>query len=365
MRLFKCQACSQLLYFENKRCVRCKHKLGYIANDFTLTAIEPAEGDTWTALLKPDRPGAPTTWRFCENAELDACSWIIPATSPDRYCAACRHNRTVPDLSNPEKMTAWRKMEVAKHRLIYQLMRLNLPLPNRVDDPQGGLVFDFLADPPGHTGKKVLTGHDDGLITLALIEADDAERERRRTLMREPYRTLLGHFRHEVGHYYWDKLIRDGGMLQECRAMFGDDEADYREALKLHYRQGAPEDWQENFVSTYATTHAWEDFAETWAHYLHIIDTLETAGAFGVEIHPTVTDEAVFHADLHLEPYDAGNFGRLVDAWLPLTFAMNSMNRSMGLNDLYPFILSAPVIDKLSFIHDLVHRARAEVQRAA
>ena len=365
MRLFICQACSQWLYFENKRCKRCEHVLGYIANDFELSALEPAENETWTALAKPGRPGAPATWRFCENAELDACNWLVPATSPDRYCSACRHNRTVPDLSDPKKMTAWRKMEVAKHRLIYQLTRLNLPLPNRVDDPQGGLVFDFLADPPGQTGKKILTGHDDGLITLALIEADDAERERRRTQMHEPYRTLLGHFRHEVGHYYWDKLVRDGAMLDECRPMFGDDEAAYAQALKTHYEQGAPDDWQANFVSTYATTHAWEDFAETWAHYLHIIDTLETAGAFGLEVHPTVTDEPILHADLHLDPYEAGNFDRLVAAWLPLTFAMNSMNRSMGLNDLYPFILSAPVIQKLSFIHDLVHRARAEVQQAA
>ena len=271
----------------------------------------------------------------------------------------------MPDLTDPEKMTAWRKMEAAKHRMIYQLMRLNLPMPNRTDDPQGGLVFDFLADTSGPSGKKVLTGHDDGLITLALTEADDAERERRRTEMHEPYRTLLGHFRHEVGHYYWDKLVRDGGMLDECRAVFGDDEADYGEALKAHYEHGAPEDWQEHFVSTYATTHAWEDFAETWAHYLHIIDTLETADAFGLEVHPTVTNEPVLHADLRLDPYEAGNFDRLVAAWLPLTFAMNSMNRSMGMSDLYPFILSAPVIEKLSFMHDLVHRARGEVRQAA
>ncbi len=362
MRLFKCQHCSQLLYFENKRCIRCEHRLGYVAEAFELSALEPsADGDTWTALADP-KP-AKRQWRFCANAALDSCNWLVAADSTERYCAACRHNRTVPDLSQPDNMVSWRKMEIAKHRLFYQLMRLRLPIPNRADNAESGMVFDFLADPPN--APKVLTGHDDGLITLALVEADDAERERRRTTMHEPYRTLLGHFRHEVGHYYWDRLVRDQGNLAACRAVFGDDEASYADALKVHYKEGAPADWQENFVSTYATTHAWEDFAETWAHYLHIIDTLETAGAFGLEVHPTVTTDPDLHADLAVDPYKPGNFDKLVDAWLPLTFAMNSMNRSMGLNDLYPFILSAPVIDKLAFIHDLVHRPRVAAQQAA
>jgi hypothetical protein len=359
MRLFKCQHCDQLLYFENQRCERCGHVLGYIAPEFELSALEPLDGDTWQALATPGR-----RWRFCENAEMDACNWLLPVASPDRYCQACRHNRTVPNLREPENINAWRKMEAAKHRLIYTLTRLALPLPNRADDPNEGLVFDFLADQTPH-GPKVLTGHENGLITLALTEADDAERERRRTQMHEPYRTLLGHFRHEVGHYYWDRLVRDRGMLDECRAVFGDDEADYAEALKRHYENGPPPEWRESFVSAYATTHAWEDFAETWSHYLHIIDSLETAQAFGLEVHPSLTPEAGLHAADIADPYGPGDFKALVDAWLPLTFAMNSMNRSMGLADLYPFILAAPVIEKLSFIHDLVHRSRQVVHQAA
>ena len=352
MRLFKCQACAQLLYFENRRCERCTHTLGYLAPEFTMSALEPA-GDEWTALAVPGK-----RFRFCDNAELEACNWLLPADSPDRYCAACRHNRTVPNLSEPDNIIAWRKMEAAKHRLIYTLMRLALPLPNRVDDPHEGLVFDFLADPPDPTAQKVLTGHDSGLITLALKEADDAERERRRTDMGEPYRTLLGHFRHEVGHYYWDRLVRDRGFQAESRAVFGDDEADYTEALQRHYKHGPPPGWQDSYVSSYATTHAWEDFAETWAHYLHIIDSLETASAFGLEVHPDVTRDPDFQTDSRVDPYAPGDFSRLLDAWLPLTYAMNSMNRSMGLADLYPFILSAPVVQKLAFIHDLVHRTR-------
>lgn len=353
MRLFNCQACGQLLYFENQHCVRCSHRLGYNPAQFELTALEPQDGAVWRPLASPNRPV-----RFCENATHDVCNWLIPADSPDEYCTACRHNRTVPNLELPENRVAWRNLEIAKHRLMYSLLRLNLPVPSRADDAERGLVFDFLADPPDDDAPRVLTGHDNGLITLALSEADDAERERRRSLMHEPYRTILGHFRHEVGHYYWDRLVADGGNQEECRAIFGDDEEDYEEALKRHYQNGAPADWQDNFVSTYASTHAWEDWAETWAHYLHIIDSLETASSFGLEVHPGITRDPGLHAEMHVDSYSPGDFTRMVDAWIPLTFAMNSMNRSMGLNDLYPFILTAPVIRKLSYIHDLVHRPR-------
>ena len=289
---------------------------------------------------------------------LDACNWLIPSDSHERFCEACRHNRTVPDLSDEVNLRNWRRMELAKHRLFYTLLRLNLPIPNRADDPERGLVFDFLADPKRPDAAKVLTGHDEGLITLALVEADDAERESRRTSMGEPYRTLLGHFRHEVGHYYWDRLVRDEGRLAECRAVFGNDEEDYSEALKRHYTEGAPAGWRDHFVSTYATTHAWEDFAETWAHYLHIVDSLETAAAFGLEVHPVVTPDQVLHVQVAVDPYQSGSFDRLIEVWLPLTYALNAMNRSMGLADLYPFVLSPDVIRKLGFIHDLVHAPR-------
>ncbi len=173
--------------------------------------------------------------------------------------------------------------------------------------------------------------------------------------MGEPYRTLLGHFRHEVGHFYWNVLVRDRGQEEACRAMFGDDRQDYGEALERHYAQGAPANWQDNFVSTYATAHAWEDWAETWAHYLHIIDSLETAAAFGLEVHPSIDADDLLHAEPAADPYGERRFDRLAETWLPLTIALNAMNRSMGLGDLYPFVLSPAVISKLSFIHDLVH----------
>jgi hypothetical protein len=360
MKLFKCQNCGQLLYFENRRCERCGFVLGYLPAEADLSALRP-QGELWEPLATPG-----TGYRFCHNADLDACNWLIPADSPNTFCWACRHNRTVPDLNDPENLVAWRKLEFAKHRLFYSLLRLDLPLMTRHASPRNGLVFDFLADPAPETGPKVMTGHDDGLVTIALIEANDAERERRRAAMGEPYRTLLGHFRHEVGHYYWDRLVRDAGKLDACRAVFGDDSQDYEAALQRHYRTGPPEDWQMHFVSAYATTHPWEDFAETWAHYLHIVDTLEMARAFNLRVRPDLDESDLLAAEVPFEPYAHQDISTLIDAWLPLTFALNNLNRCMGIVDLYPFVLSPDVIRKLAFINDLVHdRIGQESVRAA
>ncbi len=201
----------------------------------------------------------------------------------------------------------------------------------------------------------MLTGHDEGKITIALKEADDAERERRRVAMREPYRTLLGHFRHEIGHYYWDVLVRDGGTLDACRAVFGDDSRDYAEALKRHYDEGAPPGWQEQFVSEYATTHPWEDFAETWAHYLHIVDTLEMVAAAGMSVRPLIDRSGDYSATVAFDPYFADDIGQVIDAWLPFVFAMNNVSRAMGERDLYPFVIAPAVRTKLGFVHRLVH----------
>jgi hypothetical protein len=347
MKLFKCQACQQSVYFENRVCTACGHKLGYLPLPGEMMALQPQDGH-FTAIT-PKK----TAYRFCENITPDACNWLIPLDSDEKFCLACRHNRTIPDLTVDENLERWRKMEMAKHRLFYTLISLRLPLPSLADDSEHGLAFDFLADNPSG-GPKILTGHDDGLITINLIEADDAEREKLRTAMGEPYRTLLGHFRHEVGHFFWDVLVRDAGKLEACRDVFGDERADYGEALKQHYANGAPADWQKSFISAYATAHPWEDFAETFAHYLHIIDTLETASTFGLRIHPATKNRAL-HADIDFDPHNAASANVLLDAWLPLTFAVNSLNRSMGLGDLYPFIVSPPVVQKLEFIHGIIH----------
>jgi hypothetical protein len=336
-----------LLYFENTHCQSCRHPLGYIPDMASLSALEP-DGGTWRALAAPGR------FRSCENARHDVCNWLVPTASGEPFCTACRHNATIPPLDNPANVAAWRKLETAKHRLIYGLLQLRLPLAARADDPEHGLAFDFLADPPQVSGPRVVTGHDNGLITIALVEADDAEREKRRIAMREPYRTLLGHFRHEVGHHYWDLLVRDRNRLAAFRTLFGDERQDYGDALQRHYAEPAPVQWQDSFVSAYAASHPWEDFAETWAHYLHIVDTLEMAAAFGIRVDPRVAEEPSLKAEISFDAYRAQHVQQLVDAWLPLTVALNSLNRAMGQPDLYPFILSPMVVQKLSFVHAII-----------
>ena len=360
MKLFECQACGQPLYFENTRCEACEHRLGYLSAEGTLSALDP-EGDpsagTWRALARPE-PEA--VFRFCSNAELDACNWLLPADAAETLCIACRYNRTVPDLSAPENLRRWRKLEHAKHYLFYTLLKFKLPMPTREEDPEEGLAFDFLADTTDASGAvtRVITGHEHGLITLNVDEADDAAREKRRTAMKEPYRTLIGHFRHEIAHYYWDRLVRDDpAFLERYRALFGDERLDYGEALQHHYSNPPPADWQEQFVSTYATAHSWEDFAETFAHYLHIVDTLETARSFGIKVRPRIRKGYALKAEVDFNPYRHGDIEELIDVWLPLTFAVNSMNRSMGQPDLYPFVISPKVVEKLGFMHDLVHAA--------
>jgi hypothetical protein len=352
MKLFECQFCEQPLYFENTYCESCGHELGFSPSLQNLSAVEWT-GGAWTALADPSR-----SFRFCANAEPDVCNWLIPADSPDRYCVACRHNRVIPNLSQAQNVERWRRLEVAKRRLFYTLLKLDLPIVSRMENPKG-LAFDFLSDPAEGTphAPTVLTGHDNGLITINIAEADDAERERRRHAMGEPYRTLLGHFRHEVGHYYWDVLIRSDASLDRFRKVFGDERQDYAVALQAYYAKGPPENWRDRFVSAYASAHPWEDWAETWAHYLHMVDTLESASAFGLSVRPQISRGPELSAAIDFDPHHVADLSRLIAAWVPLTFAVNSLNRSMGQPDLYPFVLAPTVIGKLAFVHERIYAA--------
>jgi hypothetical protein len=347
MKLFECQGCRQPLYFEYARCESCGRQLGYLPSLDTVTALEEKDGSLH-ALAEPKGK-----YRYCANAAGNVCNWLVPLDHPEQFCAACRHNRTIPDLSEPQNLARWRKIEIAKHRLFYTLLKLRLPLATRAEDPEG-LAFDFIADRDvdGHH-TSVMTGHASGLITINLAEADDPERERQRFAMGEAYRTVLGHFRHEIAHYYWARLVAPSPRLQEFRNIFGDEQKDYMTALEQHYAQGPPPDWPEHFVSGYASVHPWEDFAETWAHYFHMVDTLETAGAFGLSLWPKVAKGMELAARIDFDPHHAP-LDRIIEAWLPLTFAVNSINRSMGLPDLYPFVLAPPAIVKLAFVHRLI-----------
>ena len=345
MKPFKCQHCGQILYFENKTCVRCSRQLGYIAETAALSALEPQDG-AWRALAASDK-----LYRFCANSAFDACNWLIESTAADAYCVACRHDRTIPDITIPRNLIAWRKIEMAKHRLFYSLLKLQLPLGDSRGNAGARLTFDFLASSPQSTDPKILTGRHSGLITLSVEEADDVERERRHRALREPYRTLLGQLRHEVGHYFWDRLVRDRDRLDSMRQIFGDDRADYAEGLQTYHVRGAPPSWPERFISAYATSHPREDFAETWTYYLHIIDTLEMARAFNKNIRPEVQSREDAAADS--DPYHGSDFSRVINTRTAPGDTLNGLNRSME-----PFLLSPHVVRKLRAIHDLIHAGR-------
>lgn len=343
MKIFHCDHCDNLIFFENVQCVVCQHKLAYLPDIGVVGSLEGGEDGLWRSPL-PRAEGK--SYRLCQNyAEQNVCNWATDQEHP--YCLSCRLNRMIPDLSKPGNKLAWHKVEAAKRRLIYSLLSLKLPLESKFENPECGLAFEILEDP--ESGPNVLTGHSDGLITLNIAEADDSEREKRRHQMHEPYRTLLGHFRHEIGHYYWDRLIKSGPLLNDFRTLFGDESEDYAKSLQRHYEKGAPQEWQEHFISAYASTHAWEDWAETWAHYLHMTDALEVAATSGLVVKPKRPGEpALLPASIR------SDFDSMIDSWHTLTYLMNNLNRGMGFQDAYPFVLSAPVVEKLRFVNDVI-----------
>ncbi len=355
VKVFHCDHCRHLVFFENSQCVRCRHALAYFLDLGVVGSLEPAGNDLWQSPLPRARG---RTYRLCANyAAENVCNWVVPSDDPNPLCRSCRLTRVIPDLGRPGFKEAWYRLEVAKRRLVYSLLTLGLPVKNRVEDPEHGLAYEFLADPTEPGAPPILTGHANGVMTINVAEADDAERERRRLQMHEPYRTLLGHFRHEVGHYYWDRLIKGTPRLDAFRKVFGDERRDYAQALKDHYASGPAVDWPQRFVSAYASVHPWEDWAETWAHYLHMTDSVETASACGLTLHPRRADEPVLEVPPKVEP--ATSFERLLDAWFSLTYVLNNLNRGLGLADGYPFVLSTPAIDKLRFVHETVGAPRS------
>jgi hypothetical protein len=323
-------------------------------NDDRDRASESDLTGTWRSPLKA---AAGRTYRLCSNyAQQQICNWAVVGEDSNPLCVSCRLTRVIPDLDQTENRQAWYRLEVAKRRLIFTLLQLRLPIISRDEDPDQGLAFEFKAD--ASDGGAVLTGHSTGVITVNIAEADDAERERRRTALREPYRALAGHLRHESGHYYWDRVIKDGAVLEGFREAFGDERADYNGALQTYYAEGAPADWQERFISAYASAHPLEDWAETWTHYLHMVDTVETAAACGVSLQPRRSDEPSLEQVPSFIVSEDAPFEQLIDSWFPVTYVLNELNRGLGLSDPYPFVWSAAAIDKLRYVHEVVRSAR-------
>jgi len=324
VRAFACGHCQQLVFFENSVCLRCHTPLGFVPTRRQVVAL--TDDATRTGL------------RRCANADIAACNWMVEGEDPVALCRCCRLTRIRPNDRDPIGMAEFAAAEAAKRRLVFQLLELGLPFDQ-------GLAFDLLADVSG----PVTTGHRTGLITIDLAESDDAHREQLRSQLGEPYRTMLGHFRHEIGHHYWPLLVGSPERTDAWRDAFGDERADYTVALRHHYDIGPPADWSEHHVSAYASAHPWEDWAETFAHYLHIGDTLQTAASFGLIV---AGPSSRSDGSLISAPTDElATFDTMIGDWLPLTYALNAVNRSMGRGDLYPFVLAPAVIAKLGFVH--------------
>ncbi|WP_454692704.1 zinc-binding metallopeptidase family protein [Achromobacter aloeverae] len=360
--------CGRRVFFGNTQCLYCKAPLGYVPSRCGLYALAPgAEPDTWR--IAEDMEATGTLYRRCGNFDSPAaCDWLIEPQDHPRHqlCRACRLNRVIPNLSSAENRELWLKIESAKRRLVSQLIGLGLPVASKVsEDPEHGLAYDFLRNEPGKP--RVMTGHANGIITINLEEADDAVRERTRVEMGEPYRTLLGHFRHEVGHYYWERLVKGTSYVEPYRALFGDEREDYAAALKKNYEEGPPADWPIRFVSAYASVHSFEDWAETWAHYLHLRDTLDTADSYGIGFAPDDAEAPSFGTSDLWQP-DAPNgkpFLEMLDRWIRVTSVMNEMSRAMGLPDFYPFVLPRAAVAKLHFIHCIVSESSSPAAPAS
>ena len=343
MKIFQCGNCNHPLFFESKRCESCGHRSGYRDSDRKMLTFDSNQNR-----LISDREQL--HYKYCKNEAYGVCNWLLDINDSNDFCSACQLNRTIPNLSDNKNFPKWQNLEVAKHRLVYQLQKIGLELPNKMDNDHG-MCFDFVSKEHDPT---IMTGHANGVITILLSEADSVLREQMRKQLLEPYRTLIGHLRHEVGHYFWERLVyTDYQVLHNFRSVFGDERQDYSKALQKYYREGAMSNWNESFISKYATSHPWEDWAETWAHYLHIMDMVETSHFFGLQVQSTdITDG--MSTVVTFDPYTMFDFEIIVKTCVPLSYAVNSINRAMGIPDVYPFVISEPVIRKLTFIHKLL-----------
>jgi hypothetical protein len=339
VRDFNCPNCGQRLAFENSVCLNCGSALGFSFGDMALLVIASGADSEHGGAVDSGQ------YQLCANLHLAECNWLVQKGPVAGLCTSCALTRTRPNDTDTKALAAFAAAEKAKRRLIVELYELKLPMD--------GLQFDLLSS----EFEKVYTGHHSGVITLDLAEGDDVHREQLRVEMDEPYRTLLGHFRHEIGHYYFYRLVAPSShYLQRFRELFGDPDADYQTALDRHYNEGPPPSWESTFVSSYATMHPSEDWAETFAHYLHIRDTLDTAAAFGF---------APAGATFERRVLGPSGFDTIIEMWLPLAWALNMVNRSMGKEDLYPFVLPPAVLTKMRFIHTVIDEITSDPGKLA
>ncbi len=338
MKNFQC-ACGQIVYFENDVCLNCHRRLAYQPIQNRIVTLQSFNDRNGVGIDSDDNK-----IRLCKNTiDYGVCNWLVTETGND-FCISCSLNRMIPNLLAPDRRDWWASMEQAKRKMLYTVLALNLPVVNKAVDPHGGLAFEFIEDKtsnPYVENELVLTGHMNGLITVNIAEADNVIREQMRQSLGEFYRTLLGHFRHESGHYYFWKLINNDQVRTAFRELFGDETTDYQQAMDKYYANRDSINRDPSLISHYAQSHPLEDWAECWAHYLHMVDTLETAESFHIKLVASESD---------LDTIDG-----MLSRWGALTLMLNALNRSMGMADAYPFILSDLTLRKIRFVHSLVN----------
>jgi hypothetical protein len=342
MQRFTCD-CDNVLFFNSSKCLKCGGKVGY----------DPARG----AMFRLD-PGGPM--KLCDNGiKHGVCNWLLSADDKETLCQACRMNRTIPDLRTGRNLTLWGRMEMAKRRLLYTLLRLGIALPSKIESPTSGLAFDIISTV---SNPNVTTGHLNGVITVNLEEADDTYRQINRQQLGENSRTLLGHFRHESAHYLWQRYLSelpwDHSQRLDFRERFGEEWLDYATALSTHYECGAPSGWERNFITAYAASHPWEDWAETWAHYLQIVDGLETCESLGIQVKHLALPLVMLPGEAGTLPSVLpqsgtadGEFLAWLQRWMCLSTVLNEISHSLGEQALYPFVISVRVAQKLRLAH--------------
>jgi len=333
MRLFKCDRGGRIVPFSAHRCQACDALLGYVTERRTIRVLLPTADPAVFATDDRDPP----LWR-CLNSAW-GCNWMLPAGSDTSWCRSCRLTRGRPDEADPDAVDAWMTAEAAKRRLVHQLDELALPIEFRSTTSPDGLTFDLVYVP----GEGAITGHLDGVVTLDLAEADDRHRDGLRRRLREPFRTVIGHLRHEIGHHYWGRLVGRADDLDRFRRLFGDEREHYREAIERHYSAGDAAWDRTRYVTAYAASHPLEDWAETFAHYLHILDATDTAIAH--ELIPPDSNQATATTLTSLALDD------ILAVWRPVNTAVNAIAETVGAPAVYPFEPVGAVVDKLTFVH--------------
>ena len=347
MNRFYCK-CGSEVFFDNRCCQNCGVALGFDSRTLDMIPMEPSGRESYKSLDLSAR-----SFKLCANgSEFSSCNWVLPADDENKFCFGCRFNRIIPnqkviDVSPSINHQRWCRLEAAKKRLMYTLLELKVPVIDGWNDAEDGLLFDFMEDIETESdvvAENIVTGYANGIITINVIEADDVARVSARSALNERQRTILGHFRHESGHFLWDRLFKRLSLGSEFKNIFGDPDEDYQESLSKYYKNGPPSDWSNCFITAYASSHPLEDFAETWNHFLLIFDTVETAYAHGLT---------------QMKP-DIRNLMSSLDVWNDLVIALNQLTRSIGINDAYPFVINKLASQKLNYVARLVESLHQE-----